>query len=147
MERAYYFIRKMIWSFMLCAFTNTVNADRIQYTYDASGNRVQAERQILLRETGADSDNDSRPLRHEINNHSITICPNPTEGRFSVEITGFELVEKSSITIYNMTGSIVYFNSQPDALNEIDLTICPRGMYLMVIRLDAGTSSWKIIKI
>lgn len=138
---------KFLFSLIAFAFISNANADRIQYTYDASGNRIQAQRQILLRDSEGDSDRERNPMFHELTNYRITIYPNPTEGRFCVEITGTETFENSSMTIYNISGNIIYYNAQPEAVNDIDMTICPNGLYLLVIRVDGETSSWKIIKI
>jgi len=124
----------------------TAHADRITYTYDASGNRTYSQKEIIIRGSHS-NDGDRDPRRQDLSLHRITIYPNPTEGRFSVEITGDGTLEGASITIYGATGSIVYYDDEVDAENDIDITPCTNGIYLLIIRVDGETSSWKIIKI
>jgi hypothetical protein len=118
----------------------------INYSYDASGNRVYAEHVINLRQAEMDSTGKVKPMLHELTSHRITIYPNPTDGNFSIEIGTPETIEQASITIYSMSGTIIYREDEPDAVNEIDITSSPDGMYMLIIRIDGETSTWKIIK-
>lgn len=132
----------------LCFCSVFVYADRIQYSYDASGNRTHSQT-MTLRGGGTEESRDTarNTLREQLGGHQISVYPNPTEGQFSVEISTIETLESASITIYSMTGGIVYQTDKPEARNDIDLTSCPDGMYLMVIRIDGAASTWKVIKI
>ena len=128
-------------------YCSAVFADRIIYSYDASGNRTQSQREIRLLGDGQSQEEDSQPRQEKLSLHTITIYPNPTDGKLSVEITGAESLEGASITIYGISGSIVYYDNEPEMTNDINLTICPTGMYLLIIRVEGETSMWKIIKI
>jgi hypothetical protein len=123
-------------------------ADRIQYTYDASGNRIYSSRANRNRTDSLAQDSDRLPRHHELSLHKITIHPNPTYGKLAVEITGTESLTGASITIYSPSGSIVYQDNELDVVNEIDLTQCPNGVYILIIRMANGeASNSKIIKI
>ena len=137
-------LRLTVISLFLSIISISLFADRVVYTYDASGNMTQSQRQIRLRENG--SDQDTVPMRESLSFHHITIYPNPTKGRFSVEITGTEIPENSSITLHNLQGGVIYSNNAPDQLNEIDLTPQPDGLYILTIKIDSETSTWKVIK-
>ena len=139
-----YLLRLTVISLFLSIISISLFADRVVYTYDASGNMTQSQRQIRLRENG--SDQDTVPMRESLSFHHITIYPNPTKGRFSVEITGTEIPENSSITLHNLQGGVIYSNNAPDQLNEIDLTPQPDGLYILTIKIDSETSTWKVIK-
>ncbi len=128
----------------MCA--TAVYADRILYTYDPSGNRTQAHKEITLRGQGDSDDSDLELRRESLSLHRITIYPNPTQGRFSVEITGDGYLEGASITIYGMRGNVVYSNAEPEVENNIDLSECSNGVYLLIIKVDGEVSTWKIIK-
>lgn len=130
---------------LLCLCTYAFS-DRLVYTYDASGNRTRSHREIVLRGEYS-QDNDSLPRRDNLSLRRITIYPNPTEGQLRVEITGGGSFDGASITIYGSSGTIVYYTDEIGSVNDIDLTYSSRGIYLMMIRIDGETSSWKIIKI
>ena len=138
--------RLILLSLFICICTLAVYADRVQYSYDAAGNRTESHL-VPVRGNGKGQANDTLPRHDKLAHYSITIYPNPTDGKFSVEITGTETLENGSITLFNMQGAIVYSNTDPDATNDIDLTQSPDGRYLLVIRLEGETSIWKVIKI
>lgn len=139
-------LRPIATSLLLCLCSVYAWADRVIYNYDASGNRTRARKEILLRGEHSPED-DSQPRHESLSLRRVTIYPNPTEGELIIEITGGDSFEGASITIYAASGGIVYYNEEINTVNKIDLTPCPRGMYLIMIRIDGETSSWKIIKI
>ena len=139
-------LRLTVISLFLSIISISLFADRVVYTYDASGNRIQSQKQIRLRDAENGSDQDTIPLRESLSSHRITIYPNPTKGQFSVEITGSAIPDNSSISIYSLQGSVIYQNAEPDILNEIDLSSQPNGIYMLRIMIDSETSTWKIIK-
>lgn len=117
----------------------------VQYSYDAAGNRTSLHPFVLRNGNG--SEDDTNPARHDLKLHSITLYPNPTEGQFKIEITGTDTFDEASIVIYNISGTLIYSNTDPGAVNDIDLSSYPDGMYLLRIRVDGETSNWKVIKI
>ena len=136
----------IIFSLLICLCFQVVYARRVLYSYDSSGNRTQAHKEITLRGEGDVDNTDSEPRNEILSLHRITIYPNPTKGQLSVEITGEGSLEGASITIYSMNGSVVYSNNEPEGENNINLSESPNGIYLLIIRVDGETSSWKIIK-
>ncbi|MBO7111411.1 MAG: T9SS type A sorting domain-containing protein [Bacteroidaceae bacterium] len=141
-------IKRTFLPFILLFFIcfESAKADRIIFTYDASGNRIYSEKEILIR--GDESQNrDKKPRLQDLSLFHITIYPNPTQGQLRVEITGAESLEGASITIYSSSGSVIYYDNALDTVNDMDLTPCPNGIYLLMIRMGGETSSWKIIKI
>ncbi|MBR5935406.1 MAG: T9SS type A sorting domain-containing protein [Bacteroidaceae bacterium] len=139
-------LRLFVISLFISVIAVKAYADRVVYSYDASGNRIQSQKQIRLRDAENGSDQDTIPLRESLSSHRITIYPNPTKGQFSVEITGSAIPDNSSISIYSLQGSVIYQNAEPDILNEIDLSSQPNGIYMLRIMIDSETSTWKIIK-
>ena len=45
-----------------------------------------------------------------------------------------------------MNGTMLYHNDNPETVNEIDITSCPNGIYLLIIAVKEEKSTWKIIK-
>ena len=94
-------MRLTVISLFLSIISISLFADRVVYTYDASGNMTQSQRQISLRDAENGSDQDTIPLRESLSSHRITIYPNPTKGQFSVEITGSAIPDNSLISYYS----------------------------------------------
>ena len=132
----------------LCLFTITlsVHADRILYTYDAAGNRVVSQREIIFNRQSDGDSSEQRTYQDSFSFSKITIYPNPTQGDLKIEITGTDSFEYSSLGIYSMNGILLFHKDRLSAVNEIDITDYPDATYLFVIRINGKNSVWKIIK-
>ena len=139
-------IRSIIFSLLLLMTGTIAQADSISYSYDANGNRVTLLNNGMNRSNPTD-ETERKPGSESLGQHRITIYPNPTDGRISVEITGTGSLEESAIPVYGIMGNMVYNDSEIDVENEIDLTTCPDGMYILVIKIGSDIGIWKIIKI
>ena len=146
MKQASRFLLPIIFSLLFLMIGTTSHADSISYSYDANGNRISLLNNGMNRGNLTD-ETERKPSSESLGQHRVTIYPNPTEGRISVEITGVGSLDESAITVYGVVGNMVYSVSEIDAVNEIDLTACPDGLYLLVIRIGSDIGIWKIIKI
>ena len=70
-------LRLFVISLFISVIAVKAYADRVVYSYDASGNRIQSQKQIRLRDAENGSDQDTIPLRESLSSHRITIYPNP----------------------------------------------------------------------
>ena len=133
---------------VLAAVCTVSRADRIIYSYDSGGNRTNRQKEIIYGPRGGaqDSTRQSPSYHDALSMVNITIYPNPTDGDLTIEITGTDDFQGSTITIYGMNGGILYYTDAVSNRNMIDLRTWPDGVYLMVIRMDSESSSWKIIK-
>ena len=128
---------------------NTVRADRIVYTYDASGNRTLREKEIVYRTRSVVDGESDEPEEYSDTlsaYNKVTVYPNPTEGLLRIDITGMERVVRSSLSAYSQSGQLLMGVSPLSDSNEIDLTGYPSAVYYFVIAIDDKTSTWKIIK-
>jgi len=128
---------------------NTVHADRIVYTYDASGNRTLREKEIVYRTRSVVDGESDEPDEYSDTlsaYNKVTVYPNPTEGLLRIDITGMERVGRSSLSAYSQSGQLLMGVSPLSDSNEIDLTGYPSAVYYFVIAIDDKTSTWKIIK-
>jgi len=128
---------------------NTVHADRIVYTYDASGNRTLREKEIFYRTRSVVDGESDEPDEYSDTlsaYNKVTVYPNPTEGLLRIDITGMERVGRSSLSAYSQSGQLLMGVSPLSDSNEIDLTGYPSAVYYFVIAIDDKTSTWKIIK-
>ena len=146
MKQANRFFLPIIFSLLFLMIGTTAHADSISYSYDANGNRISLLNNGMNRGNPTD-ETERKPGSESLGQHRITIYPNPTDGRISVEITGSGSLEESAITVYGIMGNMVYNDSEIDVENEIDLTTCPDGMYILVIKIGSDIGIWKIIKI
>jgi len=146
MKQADRFLLPIIFSLLFLMIGTTSHADSISYSYDANGNRISLLNNGMNRGNPTD-ETERKPSSESLGQHRITIYPNPTDGRISVEITGTGSLEESAITVYGIMGNMVYNDSEIDVENEIDLTTCPDGMYILVIKIGSDIGIWKIIKI
>jgi hypothetical protein len=143
--RKNHLIRYIASAFLLSLGMAEAHADRIQYSYDESGNRISI-REIGMRNKGDSTPADTLSRNHRMSAHRITIHPNPTDGRLKVEITGEGSLEGASISIFGLHGDVVYSDNEPDVENNIDISECPNGIYILIIRVDGEFSTWKLIK-
>jgi len=75
------------------------------------------------------------------NNNSLTVYPNPSDGKFTIEEQGVR--NKEQVEVYNMLGERVYAAPLPQtpkgALNTIDLSNQPSGIYLYRVMAEDGS--------
>jgi len=75
----------------------------------------------------------------------IKIYPNPSTGRFTIEFIKDEY--SAMIRVMNFQGSTLYQNQFINQRSiELDLSIQPSGMYLVMIQVDGKVVTRKIIK-
>ncbi len=84
------------------------------------------------------------------NNNSINIYPNPSSGKFVLEINS-EYLEMTTINIYNPTGKLVYteinLSSETNNKHNIELTNMLKGIYyIQLIGSNINTTKKLIIE-
>lgn len=119
-----------------------VYGQKVQYAYDASGNRVK--REIVLTKSVAET----QPVVfiEELAKRTIKVYPNPTEGQLKVEVSDFEKSKSVNLTIVNMQGQVVLRKKMSSATEDLDISGKAVGLYILQINIDGENSSWKIIK-
>lgn len=118
------------------------SADTVSYGYDQAGNRI-SRGVIVLKSTKVD-----QPIKYQDNlgKTKITICPNPNGGQFKLSVTGITTKANMKITLYNISGELVYKNFLPPQSIEIDISNQPNGMYILHLVVGNKKKTWKIIK-
>lgn len=121
------------------------------FDYDFNGNLK--ERTIILgtrtKSANAQSSRQNYPQEkysETMGNAEILIFPNPTHGKLSVKVTGYDISQKTSINIYNLSGKVVKQVSPIREINDIDMSAYSNGMYVMRIIIGDKVSEWKIMK-
>ncbi len=130
--------------FTLCA---SALADRVTYSYDASGNRIDSQREIVFTRGASNSKSaQSKKFLDSLSLARIAIYPNPTEGDLRIDITGIEDFTDTELTVRSLNGSVLEHIQPLDITNEMDLTNYADGIYLVIIKLKDQSTTWKIIK-
>lgn len=77
----------------------------------------------------------------------VEVYPNPTEGKFTIEASGFDN-EHVVARIYNMTGKLMIeedFSSEKNSVREVDLSLFPKGIYYLRMNFSSGTVMKKVV--
>lgn len=125
----------------------TLKKSNVEFTYDASGNRIT--RSIVIKPKHSIRKNKSSATSEFadlLDERKVTITPNPTEGHLKVMISGKSETDKCSLSIYSANGQLIINNLDAGECTELDLSSHPNGYYILRIRINSETSSWKIIK-
>jgi hypothetical protein len=77
--------------------------------------------------------------------NNISIYPNPTSGRFTLQANSYQLIVNSQIEIYNVLGECIYRQISTSANQQINLSASPDGIYFMKIKNEQGVITKKII--
>lgn len=87
------------------------------------------------------SQNDVRSISLQSN---LTIYPNPTNDQITIELPDSE--SDIQLNIYSTTGQLVYSQTTNNAIERIDLSAVPAGVYIVMANGDFGTITKKVTK-
>ena len=124
--------------------------NRVNYTYDAAGNRLSGLSSQLRMAAVADYEDEDADTQEiyfdEINQSNIRIYPNPTKGILKVEITPATEGSPIHIQMYDMWGRIFVNEQNASPFTDLDISDQPAGTYILNIFSDNRNTQWKIIK-
>jgi len=114
----------------------------VQYSYDASGNRISRSLVTPAKSPAALSDSIKDPFE----NIFVTATPNPTSGLVTIELSGMECSEELTFGVYSLEGANIL---QGDILESVQLDMSPyqSGWYIVHIYKGDAVKSTKILKI
>ena len=118
----------------------------VAFSYDLDGNRIL--RQIVI--GGGKgvyySDKSQIQLTDIFETLSVSLYPNPTEGRFSVKVNSLEKSDILCAKVTTVTGVIICEKTFSNQNEDFDLTQQPPGIYLLQLTDGKEIHEWKIIK-
>lgn len=121
----------------------------VNYLYDLAGNRI-SRKIIELNNISQVKSNypNSKPssVTERVGNMNITVYPNPTYGDLSVKISGADLPENTTITVYSAVGNILLHFIMPEDIANFDMSKYPSGWYLLRVVAGDNHAEFKIIK-
>lgn len=129
----------------------------IQYTYDATGNRIQRKvvttlvgegsDEAMLRAAGeqgeaAAAGNDLAKTDAIV--QQTQVFPNPTQDRLRIQLR--EALPGAVIELFDLSGRSLLRQSMPDTSTSIDLRAQEAGTYILIIRAKDFVAQWKVLK-
>lgn len=119
----------------------------VEFTYDNSGNRI-TRTVISMKSTtignGELGEQSLKPLEDQIGLQETRIYPNPTKGLLRIDFPSLDTRE-AMVQVYDSHGKLIIQQSASIS-NEVDLSSCPSGFYIMIIRIGQDKKEWKIIR-
>jgi hypothetical protein len=147
-KNIFIYMTKFVFSSLLASalLPATVSAQSISYTYDAAGNRIQrsyaaARSSVAPTEEAAEISAEEPAVVCD-----LRLYPNPTDGLLTVEITGFTAATRARIELYSSTGRLLDRLTEVEAVNTLDMTAFPAGVYFLRAEIDDRILSRKVIK-
>ena len=122
----------------------TVNAVKISYAYDASGNRIK--REIVMSPNKAPKSADIAEFTDILAEKTVRISPNPTKGDLKITVSNYEISDNVSVYLFSLSGQMITQLSFTEESASIDITGQPHGLYLMKVIINGKETIWKIIK-
>jgi hypothetical protein len=117
--------------------------NRVSYVYDSAGNRT--EKVIQLTKSAVSNDSTYHFVDMVIK-RELKIYPNPTRGQITVDIPDTENLKSGELVVYNLTGQTMERKKVTSPSMQLDISSSASGIYILHVRLDGETSTWKIIK-
>lgn len=134
--------KQLLLIFCLLACCHGKAQQRVTYSYDASGNRV--ERYVVTTQTKAKSKptgvNNTGFGNVDVNVYANSVSDNLTITFGQIPSEGIECL------VYDYGGVVVYKNTLHDAKTVIDISGWSTGVYLLHIRGADKSKTWKIVK-
>ena len=114
---------------------------QIQFTYDASGNRVQRKLVVVLCAPPRIQEN--TPPAPDIHANAF---PNPANDKINIELEAMEGITESTIKLYDLSGKEIYSVVTPALQLQVDVSKLTAGTYLLKITRGKGYKTFNVLK-
>ena len=148
--------------FLMMWFVPVVWGQKVEYVYDAAGNRTQ-RKVITLQKTSKEDDEatSTATVPHYLSDaiatapegfddmlgeRKIVIYPNPTQGLLRIECSGGGELKDARLLLYDMQGRLLRQIKMFESSQILDLSQYPEGVYILQIIEGVAKSEWKIVK-
>ncbi len=139
-----------IWSFGSIIATNTVHAGaRVNYKATNSikfttGFKAVKGSSVTARLGAPDISGQTGTGEENILEGSglITVYPNPSNGIFKIGTNGLDF--PVPVNVYDYTGKVILNREIEQGLEQIDLTSCPKGIYIIKINVAGKAYTNKV---
>lgn len=115
----------------------------IEYTYDATGNRILRQ---AMRSVQPNNNPQQQDEQMVIPMFAMSAYPNPTTGPVTIEIERLSSNDNCTAAIYDIAGRQILSQPIYSISSCIDLSQYPAGYYILQVTLNGDSQSMKIIK-
>ena len=116
----------------------------LAYTYDDAGNMVS--RTLYLSISPSQKSAEGGPLKDSLDEHTITIYPNPTKGMLKVQIDNLEYGDKVVYELADARGNSLQTGDINRKETSLDLNGQLPGIYYLQVAINSKAQTWTIIK-
>lgn len=124
------------------------NPRKINFSYDASGNRIQRET-VYLTQGGLKSlsSADSVKIEEPEFSKELKVYPNPFRETFylTLDDEAYKAKQKE-VLLYDQLGKLIHQYELYDYINELDASDLKEGTYILKLRYENRSREWLIIK-
>lgn len=139
--------------FVLCTISLlpiSTFSQQVKFSYDAAGNRTQRIKVYKSSQASvADTIvNEKTEQNKEVSFNSLTfkVFPNPTIDNVTIKCEGWSQTDDVEIILLSVKGDILQQFSLTNNSSPIDLSMYPKGLYLLRVTIANHTEQWKIVK-
>lgn len=128
--------------------TSSVAQTKIQYSYDASGNRIG--RVVITTRAfsplSEDENAEGESWEKKLSKENVHIYPNPVQTDLTVSLSELPEPGTGLLQLYDMQGKLLLEETIRTTQTVIPMADFPRAVYIMKLIFGEMQSTWKIIK-
>lgn len=121
---------------------------QVHYTYDNAGNRLTQS--VIYDEPDRSKNGQGNRgydiKSRELSGHTVSVLSNAEMGQVQIEVLGLEDGDDCQLAFYSLAGTLLISEQATSTRTMFDLSPYPTGIYILVVRLNGESASWKIIK-
>lgn len=127
---------------LFSAMSSYAQNGEVSYAYDQAGNRIQRVTLVVGGNRVADTVTSLK------SDYSFKLYPNVTEGVLYIEADEkFLDLQNREYSVYDANGKIVASGNFINPKEEINLSHCVQGVYIVKLTADGGYGAdWRIVK-
>lgn len=154
-------MKKISLLFIILFSAALIHAQEVSFGYDDAGNRTSRIIELPPVVNPVDStlktgempgipqspeQTASTVFTETVGVSTVKIYPNPTGGKFTVEVAATEDTTFERLQLLSLSGETVLDIKRPPLRLNADLTGRPAGAYILSITINGKTQTWKVIK-
>lgn len=125
---------------------------KIQYSYDAAGNRVKRTVIHLIStpqdkwDPSASNQKEQKPIADSLDNFQLSIYPNPTLGNLTLQASELDPENSPMIFISDLSGRLLLEQKFSELVMSLDFSGYSNGPYILYVTIGERQKEWTVIK-